>query len=126
MIEFFFEILLQLVFEILELVFTTGIEKRERGPRSPLVAAIMYAVLGFIAGFASIWIFPQAFIHSSVGRIINLILTPLLMGLLAAVFAAWRTGDGLRLWRFINAYVFALSLALVRFVFASHCMTCAQ
>lgn len=120
MIEFFFEILLQLVFEILELVFTTGIEKRERGPRSPLVAALMYIFFGVIAGFASLWIFPQAFIHSSTGRIINLILTPVLMGLLAAVFAAWRTGDGLRLWRFINAYVFALSLAVVRFIFATH------
>ncbi len=120
MIEFFFEILLQLIFEILELVFTTRIEKRERGPRSPLVAALMYIFFGVIAGFASLWIFPQAFIHSSTGRIINLILTPVLMGLLAAVFAAWRTGDGLRLWRFINAYVFALSLAVVRFIFATH------
>ncbi|MFZ6778089.1 hypothetical protein ACO0LD_14760 [Undibacterium sp. Ji83W] len=120
MIEFFFEILLQLAFEVLELVFTSGIERRERGPRSPLVTAIAYIAFGIIAGFVSLWIFPQAFIHSSLGRIINLILTPVLMGFLAAVFAAWRTGDGLRLWRFINAYVFALSLALVRFASASH------
>lgn len=126
MIEFFFEVLLQLVFEILELVFTSGIDKRERSPRSPLVTAILYIVFGVIAGFASLWIFPQAFIHTNLGRIINLILTPVLMGTLAAVFAAWRTGDGLRLWRFINAYVFALSLALVRFVFAGHCITCVQ
>ncbi|BBB65945.1 hypothetical protein UNDYM_1692 [Undibacterium sp. YM2] len=126
MIEFFFEVLLQLVFEILELVFTTGIEKRERSPRSPLFTAILYIVFGVVAGFASLWIFPQAFINSSVGRIINLILTPVLMGTLAAVFAAWRTGDGLRLWRFVNAYVFALSLALVRFVSVGHCMTCVQ
>lgn len=118
MIEFIFEVLLQLVFEILEVVFTSGAGKRERESQSPIVTAIIYIAFGIMAGFVSLWIFPQAFIHNSLGRIANLILTPVLMGLLAAAFAAWRAGDGqgLRLGRFINGYVFALSLALVRFL----------
>ncbi|MFZ6709817.1 hypothetical protein [Undibacterium sp. TC9W] len=120
MIEFIFEVLLQLVFEILEVVFTSGAGKRQREPQSPIVTAIIYIAFGIMAGFISLWIFPQAFIHSNLGRVANLILTPLLMGLFAAAFSAWRTGDGLRLWRFINGYVFAMSLALVRFYTASH------
>jgi formate hydrogenlyase subunit 3/multisubunit Na+/H+ antiporter MnhD subunit len=122
MIEFIFEVLLQLVFEIVEAVFSSGV-KRSRQTRLPLwLSAIVYTGLGVFAGFVSVWMFPQAFLHGSIARIANLLLTPVLMGFLAGAFAAWRGGDqqGIFLNRFACAYLFALSMAIVRFFVTQH------
>ncbi|MFZ6874989.1 hypothetical protein ACO0LF_23245 [Undibacterium sp. Di27W] len=121
MIEFIFEVLLQLVFEVLELGVSSGVERRKSEFLPSWLAVIIYMACGALAGYVSIWIFPQAFLQGNHARIANLLLTPVLMGFLAGAFAAWRTGDapGIFKHRFTCGYAFALSLALVRF-FATH------
>jgi len=122
MIEFVFEVLLQLVFEVLELVFSSGVGKSKRVQLPLWLSIIVYAGFGVLAGFISVLIFPQAFLHGSIARIANLVVTPLLMGVLAGMFAAWRSSgqQGVFLHRFASAYAFALSLALFRFFAANH------
>jgi hypothetical protein len=60
-------------------------------------------------------------VRSEVLRKINLLVTPLAAGGMMCLIGAWRARRGddvLRIDRFAYGYVFALSLALVRFVFA--------
>ncbi|MCH8622356.1 hypothetical protein [Undibacterium sp. TS12] len=118
MFEFIFEVLLQLVAEVLVEVFSWNHTSRKEN--GPVLLVMGYAFLGLLAGAVSVWIFPHAFIASSTGRVANLVLTPLLMGAFVAVFSAWRTGEDLRFKRFACGYAMALSLALVRFFAASH------
>ncbi|MFZ6744004.1 hypothetical protein ACO0LC_12300 [Undibacterium sp. JH2W] len=122
MIEFIFEVLLQLVFEVLEFGVSSGVERRSREFLPSWLAVIVYIAFGVLAGYVSIWIFPQAFLHDSHARIANLLLTPVLMGFLAGAFTAWRTGDapGIFKYRFACGYAFAVSLALVRFFLTHH------
>lgn len=54
-------------------------------------------------------------------RLANLVFTPIVVGLLMAALGAWRAWHGqiiLRIDRFSYGFLFALSLALVRFGFA--------
>ena len=54
-------------------------------------------------------------------RIVNLVLTPIAVGLLMCAMGAWRARRGdavLRIDRFAYGYLFALALAVVRFSFA--------
>lgn len=122
MIEFVFEVLLQLVFEVLELVFSSGVKKSRQVQMPFLLSIIVYAGFGVLAGFISVLIFPQAFLHGNIARIANLVVTPVLMGVLMGMIAALRSNgqQGVFLHRFASAYVFAMSLALVRFFAAHH------
>ena len=55
-------------------------------------------------------------------RVANLVATPLAVGGIMAAIGAWRArrgGSVLRIDRFAYGYLFALSLALVRFFFAA-------
>lgn len=126
MFEFIFqiigEILIQAVTEALvELGFRSLVEPL-RKPPNPWLAAFGYFLFGAILGGVSLWIFSHHIVTSPDWRIVNLIITPVLVGLLMSGLGAWRARRGqtvLRIDRFSYGYIFALSFALVRFLFAN-------
>lgn len=89
-------------------------------PPNPWLAALGYALFGAIFGALSLLVFP-AHLVGQPWRIINLVLTPVAAGLVMTAMGAWRARRGdalLRIDRFSYGYLFALTLALVRFGFA--------
>lgn len=118
--QFVGELLLQIVIEVLaEFGLHSMAEPFRRRPH-PALAAIGYAIFGFIAGFASLWPFPHNLVPDA-WRIVNLALAPAAAGLMMCLLGAWRARRGqdvIRLDRFSYGYLFALALALVRFWFA--------
>jgi hypothetical protein len=125
MLEVLFEILCEFVLQlVLEIAVEFGLhafDPKARRPFGPLAAVIGYAVMGAVAGWLTLALYPDAFVHSADGRAINLLVTPLLAGFAMAGVGAWRNRRGdatLRIDRFAYGYLFALALALVRFHYA--------
>ncbi len=125
MLEFLFEIVCEILLQaFLEALGELGLHSLAapfQKPPNPWLAAIGYAIFGAVAGAISLWLFPTSFVHGETMRMINLVVTPIVVGLLMCVIGAWRARRGqvvLRIDRFTYGYLFALSLALIRFQFA--------
>ena len=118
--EVLFEFVLQAVLEILaELGMHKARDAYARRP-NPWLAAAGYTLMGGIAGFISLAIFPSLFAHAETAQILNLVFTPIFAGLFMLLVGAWRRRRGdepVGLDRFACGYLFALALALVRFYF---------
>jgi hypothetical protein len=118
---FFGEILLQIFIEALaELGLHAVAEPFRRRPH-PGMAGVGYALFGAVLGAASLLVFPAHFAHGA-WLIVNLAVTPVVAGLLMCLAGRWRARRGqalLRIDRFASGYLFALSLALVRYWFAN-------
>lgn len=120
--EVFFELVLQVALEILAEFSVRGIAASSRKPVNPWFAAIGYGMVGTAVGGLSLLVFPKHFVATSVGQVVNLIATPILAGLAMSLLGSWRARRGedlVRLDRFACGYLFALSLAIVRFHFAA-------
>jgi hypothetical protein len=121
LIELIGEIVLQVVFEALaELGLRSVVAPFQKSP-NPWLAAIGYLLFGAAVGGASLWLFPTHFVKHQNLRILNLLVTPVIVGLLMCLIGAWRLRRGhvlLRIDRFAYGYLFALSLAVVRFTFS--------
>jgi hypothetical protein len=120
--EFFGELLLQIVFELLAELGWRGVGAPFRKSAHPLLAGVGYAVFGAIAGALSLWWFPNLFIASHLGRVANVVVTPLLAGTTMALLGAWRRRRDqptVLLDRFAYAFIFAMVMALVRFRFGT-------
>jgi len=125
MIEFLVELvgefLLQLVLEALaELGLHTLKEPFNRRP-NPWLAGTGYVLFGMLAGGISLWLLPDHLVRGEALRVVNLVVTPLGAGLMMCLLGSWRMRRGdtlLRIDRFAYGYLFALSLGLVRFLFA--------
>jgi hypothetical protein len=119
-LEFLGELLLQIVIETLvELGLHSVAEPFRRRP-DPWLAAIGYTLFGVLLGGISLFIFPANFTHGA-WRIVNLLATPLAAGFLMSQIGRWRASrdqEVLRIDRFAYGYLFALSIALVRFIHA--------
>ena len=118
--EIFGEILIQIVFQALAEVGLHFFRRPDAAPKpkSPWMLGIGYAVLGVIVGGISLWLHPASLIHSSLGRVANLVLGPIAAGLAMALIGAWRQRQGqqlLGLDRFSYGFIFALAAGLVRF-----------
>ena len=122
LLEGFGEFLLQLIFEILfECGFRIAGEPFRRTPK-PWIAAVGYAFFGIICGLLSVLIFPNHLVPGWDLRVVNLIVTPVAVGLVMAGVGFLREGRGqpvLRIDRFAYGYVFALAFAIMRFNFAA-------
>lgn len=89
-------------------------------PPKPWLAALGYALFGAIFGALSLLVLPVHLVGQP-WRVVNLIGTPIAAGLVMTAMGAWRARRGdalLRIDRFWYGYLFALTLALVRFGFA--------
>ena len=116
------EIIGQILFEILAEVFWRNLTKPFRRPKlfNPLLAGIGYAVYGTIAGALSLLIIPSLLIQPRWVRVVNLVVVPLVCGLIMATIGGWRKRrekELIRLDTFIYAFLFALSMAFVRYIF---------
>ncbi len=125
MIEFLFEalgeFLLQAVGEALLELGCHSLAEPFRRPPKPWLAAIGYALFGTAFGGLSLLVFSGNLVPPP-WRVVNLVVTPLAVGGLMVLMGMWRARRGqpiLRIDRFFYGYLFALSLALVRFFFAA-------
>ncbi|HXF10711.1 MAG TPA: hypothetical protein VN625_08005 [Desulfuromonadaceae bacterium] len=121
-LQIFFELLLQFIGEVAcEFGLQSLSEIFHRKP-NPWLAGIGYILLGAGIGGLSLLVARSTFIHHPTLRIANLFLTPLLAGLLMAAIGHWRRKRGqdlIRLDRFGYGFLFAFSMALVRFLYAT-------
>ena len=120
----FGEFILQIVVELLAESGLYGLREPfgRRKPLHPIFAGICYIAFGALGGWLSLLFFPSPFIHSQLGRVANLLLTPLAAGAVMAALGAWRLRRGkdtIRLDRFAYGYLFALAMGLVRFIYAA-------
>ncbi|MBL8482900.1 MAG: hypothetical protein JNJ60_11950 [Rhodocyclaceae bacterium] len=122
-VQFIGELLLQVFGELIAELIGRSVKEPFRRPEpiNPWIAAIGYGVFGGIAGAISLWLLPSLFISAQWLRIVNLVLTPLIAGLVMERLGAWRElkhQKTIRLDTFAYGFVFALSMALVRFIWA--------
>lgn len=115
------ELLLQFFGELIAELIGRSMKEPFRRPKPvhPLLAAIGYGIFGVIAGAVSLWMLPALFISEEWLRIVNLIITPIAAGLIMARLGAWREmrdQETIRLDTFAYGFIFALAMALVRFV----------
>ena len=120
-VELLFELLIQIVFEVLAECGLRCFSEPLRPRPNPWVTALGYAILGTICGALSLLPFPDLMLSSPMSRWVNLVVTPVAAGSCMAALGAWRARQGqrvLRIDRFSYGYLFALSLGLVRFFWA--------
>jgi|SRR5689334_15956861 len=120
--QFLGEFLLQLIVEAFAEVLGHTIKmpfQREQ-PAHPLIVAIGYMMLGAMAGGLSLWVLPHLFIESPKLRLLNLMLTPVMAGVIMTWIGTWRRKrdkEVIALDRFGYAFCFALAMAVVRYAF---------
>lgn len=118
--EFIAELVLQVAFEALaEFGFHFLSEPFRKAP-NPGLASLGYLMFGSASGGLTLLLFPVHFVSGG-WRIVNLLITPIAVGLLMCLMGKWRAHRGqevLRIDRFAYGYLFALSFALIRFWFA--------
>lgn len=130
--EFIGELILQFVFEFLlqiagELLIELGLRSLgepfvNREERNPILAAIGYCLIGAILGGLSLIWFPNSFVRSERFHGINLIITPVLAGLVMGAIGRFREQHGkavIRLDSFVYGFLFAFAMALIRFLYTS-------
>ena len=114
------EFLLQAFGEVLLEIGLQSLSEPLRRKPNPWLAAIAYANFGALAGGLSLLVFKEHMVPEP-WRIANLIVTPLLVGAIMSVLGSLRMRRGepvLGIDRFAYGYVFALAIALVRFIYA--------
>lgn len=119
--QFLGEILLQLVFECLAELGLRGLGQTLRRPTSPTLATVGFVLWGAIAGGISLLVFPHSPISNPDYRMVNLIVTPLVAGLVMTLIGRKRSKAGMTivaLDRFAYAFTFAFFMAVIRFVWA--------
>ena len=134
--EILFEILFQVVLWILQLVGEIllqvfGEALAELGLRSlrepfrrpepvvPWLAGVGYFLFGLMAGGLSLWVFPAMFIQAPWLRATNLVIAPVVAGMVMALIGRYRRNKGqevIRLDTFLYGFIFAFAMSLVRYV----------
>lgn len=128
--EFIFELLFQILGElllqtILEALFELGLHSLSdtlKKRKNPSLSTIGFVLWGAMAGGISLLILPTSPITEPWLRKVNLVATPLFAGALMTIVGRVRSRRGqdlVRLDRFGYAFVFAFSMALVRFFWAA-------
>jgi hypothetical protein len=115
------ELLIQVVLELLAEAGLRGLGAPFRRKSNPWLAAFGYLLFGALAGAISLAVFPDLLLKTPAGRIVNLMLTPVIAGGMMVLLGAWRRRrqqELLRLDRFACGYLFALALGSIRFWFA--------
>lgn len=112
------EFLLQILFEAVAELGFHGFKETFKKSGNPVFSTIGFFVWGLIAGGISLLVFPHSFIRSRGLRLLNLIVTPLLVGEAMRQIGKLRERRGqslVKLDRFFYAFAFALAMALIRY-----------
>lgn len=114
------EFLIQAFGELVAELIGRSVKEPFRRPKpiNPWLAAIGYIIFGAVAGALTLWLLPTLFISAQWLRIANLLVTPVVAGLLMEALGSWRekrAQETIRLDTFAYGFLFALSMALVRF-----------
>jgi hypothetical protein len=118
-LEFLGELLFELAAQLLaELGLATLAAPFEKKPNSVL-AILAYICFGAALGAVSIAIWPGHIVADPTRRLVNLALTPIAVGLSAAAIQPWRKLATPTIQVFAQAYLFALTLAGVRYFWAA-------
>jgi hypothetical protein len=120
LLQFILEMLAQAAFELLAEWGVRSLAEpfRRPEPASPLMAATGYLIYGAIAGAFSL-LLPEMFVIAKSLRLANLVITPIACGFMMAWVGRLRERNGaktVRLDTFLYGYLFALSMAVVRYV----------
>ena len=121
LLQFFGELLLQLLFEAAAELGVHGLKETFKKAKNPVVATMGFILWGAIAGGISLLIMPKSTIHNLLYRQINVIVTPLVAGVTMMLIGHARSRKGetlVRLDRFGYAFVFALTMAIIRYIWA--------
>ncbi|WHO37218.1 hypothetical protein PMI04_011605 [Sphingobium sp. AP49] len=121
-LQFLGEILLQMVVELLVELGFHSLADTAKKPKNPVLSTIGFVLWGSMAGGLSLWIFPHSSISNPRLRALNLVIAPIVAGILMTLIGRFRDRRGqdlVSLDRFGYAFVFALSMSLVRFLWAS-------
>ena len=136
--EILFELLMGLLELLLEIVLQVGFEwmvdkllsglglnsrwkPRPQGTFPAWLDVVGAIAIGSLCGGVSLMVLPHAVIGSVALRVVALVFTPVVAGLLMGALGRRRVQNGLLigpLHRFLCGYTFALALALVRFFLA--------
>jgi hypothetical protein len=124
LLEVFAEALLQIVLEALAEVGIHIVRGKVDHPesRSKWRLLLGYPILGALVGALSLLVFSHSLAHGHYGRLATLLLAPLLAaGTTVAIgkMRARRGQEPVNIDRMAYAYLFALGLAAVRYVWAS-------
>ena len=119
--EILFEIVLYLFGELVASLIGEGLcevaSRSASGPQRRSGKALLYLILGAAAGAISLLVFPVQFLEDDGWALLNLLLTPVLAGLVMMLVGKWRRHRGDRLVpldHFTYGYLFALAMAMVR------------
>jgi len=127
--EIIFELLAQFVFEIvLQLIFELGgsgivsLFRKDGATLNPWLAICGYFLMGAIAGGISIWLIPMHLLKSPVLQTLNLAITPIVLGFIFEALGRWKTNHDKPRYavdRFSYGFTFALTMGLIRYLFAA-------
>ena len=115
------ELLLQIFFEFLAELGVRSLAEPFRVPRNPVLSTIGFVIWGAAAGGISLLILPRSLIYNLAYRRINVLVTPLVAGGIMMMIGRQRGKRGQRLVgldRFGYAFLFALVMAVVRYIWA--------
>lgn len=122
LLELFGEVLLQVVLQALAEAGLHAVHKPGSRPQaSAWLLVLGYTLLGLAVGGLSLLVFPHSLLQGQAVRLVGLVLTPVASGLAMSLIGAWRQKRGQQLLamdRFAYGYLFALVVALVRFLWA--------
>lgn len=120
--QFFGELFLQLVLEFFAEMGLRSLGQVLRKKPNRRLAIAGYTLWGALAGGISLLMFPHSAIHDPALRLANLAVTPILMGLAMMLLGKLRAARGqelMRLDQFGYGFLFAFTMALVRYNWAS-------
>ena len=120
--QFLGELVLQVIFEGIAELFGHSVKTpfRRQRPMPPWLAATGYLFFGAVAGGITICLVPELFIKDQWLRLANLVLTPLVAGIIMEAIGSWRKRrerEVLRLESFAYGFCFAFAMGLVRYTF---------
>lgn len=119
LIEFLLEVGLQLLFELAALIFDGKFDLSERSRRRTARFSL-YVVVGVVSGFISSVIFPYSLFGTPPHPLVSLLVLPITVGAVGALFAkwgerkfAWEVAGSNFLYSATLAFVFSLTRFLV-------------
>jgi hypothetical protein len=117
-LQFLGEFILQGCFELLARAGYRTLSDPFRAERKAWLSALGHIAWGLIAGAISLLVFPSSFIQSQTLKLVNLFGTPVALGLSMMAIAHFRRNEkaDAPLDHFGYAFLFAISMALVRYV----------